>query len=1422
MSESALVSELMQLAMSLLLEDEVEKSIICEANLRSKIASLLIGEEPNGNVYTGSVHEAMTSFDYNEKRFSKFMKVLFAINNYKVENQACNDDQLNIILDQEENSPMWYKLNDVEVLESKLRPFRLESYEYRLERLEHISTSKNNKSLNHRVKGNNVKGKRGRKGPSRDNKRTSQMETDDRPNARINKHILQGVDQFDRILSLRNDLRPSGRKQVKLSQFIFGRLQKEQDPNYMQHPFGPLMLLLLIFKAYAVNMQYVGVRYLELLTDRASSTSVGTLPISYDSTGKFLGLELHSQHNEKFRIVLNVLTHLTYSTGLHKLFDPVYMGVNDELLMYLLKDVNGGLKLKKTFSPINLYFGLKPGKSMSDRNIHCHPTYVNEGVSFDSLSNKCSFNVQYDCTFCQSDNNDEIVYDVVSDKIVKEAVIELRTMGLIKLTNFIKDKLIYMVPSMQIIHDLMFIKTYVNSGGYSRGNQAKDFEPIQEMLERNEKFRKSDDFKKSQLILGSTIRSFGNSVVKRLLHSGAYPNASDFKKRINKWLTQRSAGKTSIEMSAIVGGKLMKMTSTSKRAWIMLLGKWGLDISDVIIESTSFAEYFKTLTDEERERLESGDTDAITKAIDMTGTFKIGSRSVAAYRAIRPIYMVVLTLHLAFAATIGPIVDEISRPPMVNETQGVKNNMYDLLMGDGTYGTTIATTQMDGSLDLIAIPVMASGSQGYIALLSDSSNFDQTSINELSNEFLRGVQMGMLEFGINLNEKYMYNDNVGMNLLEIIDFIIDASTRRHYVTEYNNQAMQFNVDYLASGRLDTFYANSIKNGLMHKAFILKIMDTYPNVFELTSVQVAGDDGYLVLRILKPLTKEIINGIRQIVVNEFQGNNHIINLLKTLLSTRSGEYAKLYWYFGMVFRDPSIQLLESEKLSNAETMVERLRGLSQKVVEFTKRSVGSLKTNMKLNRIIVGLSYIIKFRSVSREENARSDGRVDRTTFRWVVPYMAVITPTSIQSGLGMSLSGISQNEVALLRGTLRSDLEKSLGYIKLIKYTKVKGLHGAILNGVASGFNVPRQVRKSLLRDAGDVESVSDIKYKSSDKTSDKLQFRNGLEFIKSNQNVSNLQKARKALVSLNGRGVTLPLSNSYEYRPFIEFKTMLESFKHEKQLDLDDTAGIIKNIREGKIEASSIVEVVRGFELDEAFTMNLILAPVDKVVQNACRYVSYPNEIREMERKFGSRCGKTVSGDMQGSNQLLNRFIVENGLPYTENDIYNLLLDVKNQGSTGDSRSAILGLIEDTLTALSGDDVGSRRVAASIITDMNHWSDLNVNTATVGSMLEPINMTPSNMEKYVQLRVDYPMTEPMRKLVRFMSFRHLLAMNVLHDMKYGSVEVVSNARTEEIMSKFSFFNNGVTNTRAYVSRALIDYETKAFNMNLFVSSLED
>lgn len=523
-------------------------------------------------------------------------------------------------------------------------------------------------------------------------------------------------------------------------------------------------------------------------------------------------------------------------------YNNEYLDLADELMFFLLRNTNDGLKLKKAFSPINLYYGLKPGKNMNT-DYHRHPTYTMGGVSSDASFGKCVFHEHKTCTICKANVNDREIFKTIINPMIRESIDLLMELDLPKLIKFIKSHLIYMNPSKRIIHDLMFVKIFINAGGYSRSNQGEDFKGLEEMLERNEKFRQSDLFDKSQNALGNQMYEFGRNVAVRLVSSGRYPNAQHFQRNLTKWLTSRSAGRTSITVTAEINGNVIKQTSTSKKTYAMMEGERVLDLSTVKEISMSFQEYFKTLNDDQLELLKRGDKGAISTMLLNTGTFKIGSRSVVAYRPVRPIYLVVLALHLAFACTIGPIVDEISYSEQYTENQ---NRRY--LIGEDKYNGVIATQHMDGSLDVIAPAVMASANSNTLALKSDSSNFDQTSINETSNLFLRGVQRGFLDVGINRDEKYMYHENVGKNLIEIMDFLIKAINRRHYYVEYLNQALQYNIDYLSSGRLDTFYMNSVKNAIMHKNFILKILDKYKGIVDLSWMQVAGDDGIIIFNL----------------------------------------------------------------------------------------------------------------------------------------------------------------------------------------------------------------------------------------------------------------------------------------------------------------------------------------------------------------------------------------------------------------------------------------------------------------------------------------------------------------------------------------------------------------------------------------------
>lgn len=224
------------------MERDLNQLIDHEERLSSQIITLMskgIDEQLNINDTIGLHFESRSSFYENEKRYSDFLKILWLINANEVDDNILlqQRSQVNQILNLEESHPMWYVLTDAEVISSKIKPFRLASHEYRLNRLENDGSNEDN---------DDFKGKG----------------TDKCYKAKRLMNVFQDASK-DRMIKLRNDTNPNGFVETSLERFIKDRFLREQDPNYATHPYMPLMLLLLMYKVKCPKKSFIGIIYLE-------------------------------------------------------------------------------------------------------------------------------------------------------------------------------------------------------------------------------------------------------------------------------------------------------------------------------------------------------------------------------------------------------------------------------------------------------------------------------------------------------------------------------------------------------------------------------------------------------------------------------------------------------------------------------------------------------------------------------------------------------------------------------------------------------------------------------------------------------------------------------------------------------------------------------------------------------------------------------------------------------------------------------------------------------------------------------------------------------------------------------------------------------------------------------------------------------
>lgn len=139
-------------------------------------------------------------------------------------------------------------------------------------------------------------------------------------------------------------------------------------------------------------------------------------------------------------------------------------------------------------------------------------------------------------------------------------------------------------------------------------------------------------------------------------------------------------------------------------------------------------------------------------------------------------------------------------------------------------------------------------------------------------------------------------------------------------------------------------------------------------------------------------------------------------------------------------------------------------VAQKTLEYTKRAVGSLFENMKVNRMLMHLmsGLRIKFKDMNN----------DQIVLKWYPPYVITVTPTSVSGGLGMPVVGINQNDILMLKLYLKDKVSKAVHTLSLIRFNDIDDLHNAIMKTIIGMYEIPKEVKHNLTKGYKDIGRI--------------------------------------------------------------------------------------------------------------------------------------------------------------------------------------------------------------------------------------------------------------------------------------------------------------------------------------------------------------
>nr|APG79149.1 RNA-dependent RNA polymerase [Hubei reo-like virus 10] len=1366
--------------------DAFKEFLKCELNFSEFIIKLrnevgtnvkIDSYDANGLLFGGS-----TSVIINEE---KFHNVWYNAINLIDDSKANYVDILARLILSFHNDIMWYKLTDADVMSSILPSFRLCDFDYHVNR---------NANLLKRQPG---------------------------AVSKFGEDIFQSVFLEDRDITLRNDLNKFGFSKIKLSKYLSFRIKNELDPHYLTHPSELFLCTvssyyLLYGNKYNIVISYVKKLLLELSDDNSPFLH---FPAQFSSDGNFVNLQYHSGILLCFRYCMNLLGMHIINSDIFRYDILEYQEVYEEIFIFIISDVHyNGSKLKKILRAAYHYMGHDRNRDVSYE--HLHPKYSFHNYADSMLSSKYHFTSCGDCNSCNLEReSSEYNRDVRID--VESMYSDLDKLHLYKLKKFLKYRIMSRNCNIRLIEDITFIKCFIAAGGYAHSHQLTDFD--NSLVSNLEKLKSFNSDGEADWLVSAMYRKGYDMTI---LTFNQYPTGVQFKSNIERSLTSRSAGIGSFNAKFSYNDpsvnelqKHIQLTGTAKLAYSLFQGGKIFDLSNEIINPLNIHEvtpsnWYNDKGDILPEKLNS--------ALRMSGISNIGSRSTTNFRAVRPIYINPLMVHLAMEAVIGPHIKATNHILNQNPTTAY--------ISEKSTGSCIATLHIDGTSDFIAPAIMATSDDESLIASIDSSNWDQHFPSLLINEYYKGI-IHALEFlgadSMEDNSNYMYLNGIGMNLRQLAEWLIKYQTERKYMASYGIQKHIYNVPFMTSGRLDTFYLNSVLNECIVEHLGVKVANLFKNKVVLSWSQVAGDDAIIVFNTYRHLASDEIANLKQVIVDVYTSAGQETNISKTLLSYRAFEYSKQNAFCGMVFRDPTIQLFESEKDSRTDDRIEKMKGYSMKIFDSIRRSSGIASVQCFFGRLILAVSHHLTIMSRNSRRDLNRDMRLASSLvskikndnkgkmikelpgtftnltnkYKYYYPFQSVIIPTAFSAGLGFSLTSLSMNEVIFINCNLQDFVRTALPVTEavnfeysndaadalfkyLIEKVKDKRTFDVDVNSICSSLNISNS--KSIVKNF----SLSIL---NTDSGIDDVV--GSLISRVSNINYNRLISAERAVMKIQ-KSYNIKLNKKYFYS-YLPFKSYLDSLrtvikngaiykdasdrklKHIFKMNLNDSNDKVEidHSRLPRIDSIMIkYKLMDGFRL--IFNVNDFISD-NELQSKSIRYATCNAVTKKLQLSYGTRNGLQPFVNFKGMPFLIMKFLSRTGLTITSTELVEILI------SSG-CLSGGVELIKNVLISISGDESASETLSNDLFSQLNSWADESIAANIVGSSYELIDLRTSIILPHISLS-GINLNSNHKNIILYLSYMYMLQCSAILDRNLRSAVVENTGKLHKIWNNVDF-----------------------------------
>lgn len=818
-------------------------------------------------------------------------------------------------------------------------------------------------------------------------------------------------------INIRNDNLLAGVREHTLWGYLRHRASEELVPNYIGDYHYQLYILKMLFRAIfkreCILFPLLKRWMLVFGMDGTHYTNIIRL-----NEGKLQAIGADSHFLKRVSVIINTITNaISNTTYIAEV--PRYLDVLEELGNFMFRDpISGVRKIKSIHTVFHLNNGLYPLDSTFIKRYVDHTSYA-PSVSAKHYHPKfncdeINFNKTYlfyppskICLGCSKNLIQQVNIKRFTAEFEK-AYIEAKALHLDNFSIF----------SMYVLLDYSNAQNLRNQHAYNiimamaGFTQTNKFLDVAKSVETTKKH--SDEFHKKYVHDGPSearkmfecnISQMMDNIYKICMDRNLFPSPKQYRNSVLSYMTGKSAGIGSYTASLLINGKKESLKFTDKRFITLAQGQDILNIDSLSLKTESLTQWRSRIHDSNQKMFNDllRNKDPSPNSPEF-GAFKIrqaqiGIRAVPGGKSIRAIYIQSLPVYM-LENLCYTFVDAFMRPAFSDVVHDKFPNSVDL----GNVNIKYLNDNTDTPVNSL---VMFSSDSSMGIYFMDFSSYDLSETHEYFLKYkyraLKKLCL-MYEAFYDREKYYIIIDGVRCSLYDVVNHLESISEGQYFTLADAYTVMTYFISSMRSGSKDTFDWNSITNSAVTKT-IEMILAIKNLITKLRGVRIAGDDnggGFKAIGMSESQLEEAI----EVFLNVPTEIGLIVNKFKSGISTMSCEMAKISASYGYVLNLGATQYFESEKESQAMTIVEKLRGFTNKSMLFNQRHLGEQHIMRLLSILTASGSYVIR--------TEKKGSGLSRTRTSFIPPSAMCLMPASSPLGLGISFSGVATNEAMFL------------------------------------------------------------------------------------------------------------------------------------------------------------------------------------------------------------------------------------------------------------------------------------------------------------------------------------------------------------------------------------------------------------------------